>query len=106
MGDVVRFLKQTKIEDLFKDDKTELVFAKTTDPALQTLHQLLKAKVLSIPLYDEKKKQYTAFFDIIDVLHFVTSVRRPPPSAPGPAEPNVPRRKELVSVSFVFRCCC
>jgi len=75
MGDVVKFLKQTKIEDLFKDDKAELVVAKTTDPASQTLKKLLKAKVLSIPLYDEQKKEYTAFFDFIDVLHFVTSVR-------------------------------
>jgi CBS domain-containing protein len=75
MGDVVKFLKKTKIEDLFQDDKTELVSGKTSDPALVSLKKLLKAKVLSIPLYDEKAKAYTAFFDIIDVLHFVTSER-------------------------------
>lgn len=78
MGDVVKFLKQTKIEDLFKGDKTELVSGNASDPALVSLKKLLKAKVLSIPLYDEKAKAYTAFFDIIDVLHFVTGVRFSP----------------------------
>jgi len=69
---VIKFLKQTKIEDLFKDDKGQLVVGKTDDSALTSLKKLIGAKVLSIPLYDEKAKAYTAFYDIIDVLHFVT----------------------------------
>jgi len=72
MGDVVKFLKNTKIADLFQGEKVELVSAKTSDPAIESLRKLIKARVLSIPLYDEQKKAYTAIFDIMDVLHFVT----------------------------------
>lgn len=86
MGDVIKFLKQTKISDLFSGEKADLIHGKVDDPAIDSLKKLLKARVLSIPLYDDSKKAYTCFFDILDVLHFVAAVRSLcSPSCPCPS---------------------
>jgi len=76
MGDVVKFLKQTKIEALFEDGQSQssakdLVTGNANDPALASLKKLLEHKILSIPLYDDKARAYNAFFDILDALHFI-----------------------------------
>lgn len=108
MGDVIKFLKGTKIADLFAGEKVELVSGLTTDPALESLRKLLKARVLSIPLYDQEKKAFTCFFDILDVLHFVTSVRAPPPilpPSPCPLRPfasSLPFSILIISIIFLF----
>jgi len=73
MGDVVKFLKNTKIDDLFTDPGHELVTGNANDPAMASLKKLLKHKILSIPLYDDKARAYNAFFDILDALHFIVS---------------------------------
>jgi CBS domain-containing protein len=76
MGDVVKFLKQTKIDALFTEQDTSRVIAgNANDSALSSLKKLLQYKVLSIPLYDDKARAYNAFFDILDALSFIVGAQ-------------------------------
>lgn len=75
-NDVVTFLKNTKIKTLFDGESySNLVTGYTTDTALMSFRKLIEHKLLSIPLFSKEHMCFVAFFDILDVLHYVTSVR-------------------------------
>lgn len=70
MTDLLEFMKTTTIGDL-KDTTTVIYSAKSTDPAIVSLRKLIDHHILSMPVWDEEKKAFTSFIDIMDVLTFV-----------------------------------
>eukprot|EP01125_Pyxidicula_operculata_P020712 TRINITY_DN772_c0_g1_i1.p1 TRINITY_DN772_c0_g1~~TRINITY_DN772_c0_g1_i1.p1 ORF type:complete len:330 (+),score=79.13 TRINITY_DN772_c0_g1_i1:132-1121(+) len=47
-----------------------LVEVKASDSVVTSFQKLIGAKILSVPIYDQERRKYIGFLDVLDILHF------------------------------------
>eukprot|EP01114_Cavostelium_apophysatum_P021353 TRINITY_DN742_c0_g1_i1.p1 TRINITY_DN742_c0_g1~~TRINITY_DN742_c0_g1_i1.p1 ORF type:complete len:353 (-),score=87.98 TRINITY_DN742_c0_g1_i1:51-1040(-) len=65
------FLRNTKVGAVVPHNRTEIFRCKSTTSVADALETLIKQKILSMPVYDEKAKQYTSFIDMLDIVNYL-----------------------------------
>jgi CBS domain-containing protein len=70
-SDTEKFLKTTKVKNLFPEHRTKLITVKKEDSAAFGFKILIENGILSAPVYDSLKKRYTSFIDMLDIVCYV-----------------------------------
>jgi 5'-AMP-activated protein kinase regulatory gamma subunit len=68
-----QILQTTRVESLFPPTRRHIITVGSTDPITTAFKLLIENKILGVPVYDAKKKQYTGFIDMLDILHHALS---------------------------------
>jgi len=71
MGDLVQFLKEKTLSQVVSHNNA-IIEANSDDIASEAFKKLAKHSILSLPIKDSSGN-YTAFFDVLDVLYYVSS---------------------------------
>eukprot|EP01118_Nematostelium_gracile_P019596 TRINITY_DN913_c0_g1_i1.p1 TRINITY_DN913_c0_g1~~TRINITY_DN913_c0_g1_i1.p1 ORF type:complete len:345 (-),score=81.03 TRINITY_DN913_c0_g1_i1:82-1056(-) len=65
------YLRNTKISTVFPPTKHGIVSVEKKDSVTDGFKKLIENQILSVPLYDERHHQYTAFLDMLDFVHAI-----------------------------------
>jgi len=72
MGDLVQFLKEKTLSQVVPRNNV-IIEANSDEIASEAYKKLAKHSILSVPIKDTSSGNYIAFFDVLDVLHYVSS---------------------------------
>lgn len=67
-GDEYKNILLTPVKKLFPENRSTIMSVKSTDKASTAFKTLIDHRILSVPVYDVKKRKYNGFLDMIDLL--------------------------------------
>jgi len=65
------WLMRTKVNELFPENRTALITVRRETPIMEALNILAINRILSVPVYDEEKRLFVQFVDMLDILTYL-----------------------------------